>query len=178
MNGARRAAALAVACALASGACANGGGGAPVVVPVVPPVSPSASEATAASAPPAAPATPSARPALATPTPACDGKCEGRPTPELANAVMARGGQTRLCYNRALGADRSLRGKVRVRVRVQSDGSVCEARIVASDMPAEMTACLTQVLGGSAYPPPDGGCIDVEVPLSFEPQGGGDAGAP
>jgi hypothetical protein len=88
---------------------------------------------------------------------------------------MARGGQARPCYNRALGADRSLRGKMRVRVRVMADGSVCEAHVVASDMPAEMNACVTQVLGGSAYPPPAGGCLDAEVPLSFEPQGG-DAG--
>jgi hypothetical protein len=89
---------------------------------------------------------------------------------------MARGGQARPCYNRALGGDRSLRGKMRVHVRVLGDGSVCEARVVTSDMPAEMNACVTQVLGGSGYPAPSGGCIDVEVPLSFEPQSGGDAG--
>jgi hypothetical protein len=91
--------------------------------------------------------------------------------------VTARADRAKPCYDQALAADPALHGRVRVVVRIEENGSVCESRVVASDMPADMSQCIAHVLGGSSYPPPSGGCIDVEIPLSFAPLAA-DAGSP
>jgi hypothetical protein len=93
------------------------------------------------------------------------------------SAVKTREVQARPCYDRVLAADRTLRGRMRVLVRLRDDGSVCETRVLASDLPADMGRCVARVLGGTSYPPPSGGCIDVEVPLTFVPPEA-DAGGP
>jgi outer membrane biosynthesis protein TonB len=102
-------------------------------------------------------------------------KCTGRATQELVNGGMARAAMARPCYKHALNNDRTLRGKMRVLVRLREDGSVREAHVIASDMPSEMNDCVMQILRSSSYPAPVGGCIDMAVPMSFLPA---DAGAP
>jgi hypothetical protein len=58
---------------------------------------------------------------------------------------------------------------MRVMVRVADDGRVCAARVVASDMPDSMNACVLQTLAANDYPRPAGGCRQQTVPLSFVP---------
>jgi hypothetical protein len=58
---------------------------------------------------------------------------------------------------------------MRVTVRVANDGSVCAARMVASDLPASLNACVLRTLSAGGYPPQAGGCREVTVPLSFAP---------
>jgi outer membrane biosynthesis protein TonB len=167
-----------VPCVLAVTACA-GGSGAPVAAPVAS-AQASASASSAARAegsvadageqpngPQAAPPSATIEPAA---SPPCADSCAGSATPELVAAATSRAGQAKPCYDRALGAGGSVRGRMRVLVRVRDDGSVCETRVLASDMSTEMNRCVTQVLGGASYPAPVGGCIDVTVPLTFEPR--------
>jgi TonB family protein len=84
---------------------------------------------------------------------------------------------TRPCYESALAAYRRLRGKAEVLVRITETGAVCDTRIVSSALPPTVNQCLMRTLSGADYPPPRGGCIDVTIPLSFEPRDV-DAGAP
>ena len=39
-------------------------------------------------------------------------------------------------------------------------------------MPASMNTCLLQVLGADRYPPADGGCVEMTVPMAFSPEEG------
>jgi hypothetical protein len=52
-------------------------------------------------------------------------------------------------------------------------GSVCAASIVRSDMPDYMNSCVLRTLSTAAYPAPEGGCVQVNIPLSFVPPDGG-----
>jgi hypothetical protein len=104
----------------------------------------------------------------------CEGRCGGKLTPELNGALQMRGAQARRCYNQALASDSTLKGHVQITVRVGPSGNVCSANITSNDMSNPSVAnCAAQILrttGG--FPAPQGGCVDVGVPLSFVPQGG------
>jgi outer membrane biosynthesis protein TonB len=109
---------------------------------------------------------------------ACLGKCQGRASSELGLALQQRAMQGRRCYTEALRATPTLEGRTVVSVRVGGDGSVCSATVKTSDMPTDVNDCLLGLFQRQTYPPPSGGCIDAEVPLSFKhfvPQQG-DAG--
>jgi urease accessory protein len=185
--------ALAVVAVLVVAGCAPAAaGGASVTAPVAssqgtgsdaPAIAAGASTgpAVASSMPPSA-ASPALAPvstsgATAAAPAACTGKCSGIATQELVAAAMARAGQAKPCYDRALVSDKALRGHVRVSVRVLGDGSVCAPQVLDSDMPQDMNRCVAQVLSSAGYPAPTGGCIDVTIPLSFEPRTA-DSGAP
>ena len=183
----RRVAAAAIGCSVAVAACA-GGSGAPVAAPVAPVASapPSAVSSSvspepgvlAEDRPPPVPAASAAAPTGAAQSRACIEPCSGSQTPELVAAAMSRAGRAKPCYDRALGAGRAVRGRMQVRIRVLGDGAVCEPQVLASELPEDMTKCVAQVLGGASYPPPSGGCLDVVVPLTFEPRDADAGGAP
>lgn len=61
------------------------------------------------------------------------------------------------------------------RVTIAESGQVCSTSVVSSDMPADMNDCVLDLLSGNPWPPPTGGCLEVNIPLSFKPV---DAGAP
>ncbi|HLK35992.1 MAG TPA: AgmX/PglI C-terminal domain-containing protein [Polyangiaceae bacterium] len=103
----------------------------------------------------------------------CEGKCVGKAPPELYQAVQVRGMQARRCYNQALSRDSSLKGHVSVNVRIGPTGNICSATVASNDMGtpnvAECAANIFRNVGG--YPSPRGGCVEMNVPLSFVPQG-------
>ncbi len=105
----------------------------------------------------------------------CDGRCGGKLTAELNGALQMRGAQARRCYNQALASDSTLKGKVQITVRVGPSGNVCSANVTSNDMSnpsvGNCAANILRTTGG--FPAPQGGCVDVAVPLSFVPQGGG-----
>ncbi|HEY8040517.1 MAG TPA: AgmX/PglI C-terminal domain-containing protein [Polyangiaceae bacterium] len=167
---------LVLPCALLAAACAPAGSppSAPVILPASGGAGGSAVDSPAPGATSAAPAgsaaAAAAAPAPSSSGPPCSSACVGNGTPELAAAVHDRAAQAKPCYNRALTRDRTLRGTMRVLVRLRDDGSVCEARVLASDMPAETSECVRGLLGGASYPPPRDGCVDVEIPMTFQPR--------
>jgi hypothetical protein len=109
---------------------------------------------------------------VSTPSGGCEGKCVGVATPELEQALAVRGGQARRCYNQALALDSSLKGRVSVAVRVGPSGNVCSATVASNDMRTPAVAnCAANIFRAATYPPPRGGCVEANVPLSFVLQG-------
>jgi hypothetical protein len=102
-------------------------------------------------------------------TPACPGRCVGKATPELERALQERGASTRRCYNEALVSDPSLGGAMKVLVRIADDGGLCQASALQSDMPDATNACVLNAFHEIRYPSPDGGCVEIVVPLRFVP---------
>lgn len=95
----------------------------------------------------------------------------------LVDALSYAAKKAHRCYDRALAIDPKVRGKVTIRVRLGSDGSVCEARGEGEGAMQSVADCAAEVYRTSALPPPNGGCADVVVPINFVPRPD-DAGAP
>jgi hypothetical protein len=103
----------------------------------------------------------------------CDGKCNGKGTNDLQGALQIRGAQARRCYNQALAQDSTLKGHVQIAVRISPNGNVCSANVSSNDMGSAAVAnCAANIFrSAGSFPAPQGGCLDVSVPLSFVPQG-------
>ena len=99
--------------------------------------------------------------------------CTGTTTPELENAIAFRAKQARRCYDAALAQDSELHGRVGVRLRVASNGTVCGADVTSNDMGSDSVArCAAQTFRTArSLPAPKGNCVDLNVPLSFVPGG-------
>ena len=105
----------------------------------------------------------------------CSAKsCSGTATSELETAIGYRAKQAHRCYDAALAQDNDLKGRVSLRVRVASNGAVCNADVRSNDMGTDSVArCVAQIFRGSrSFPAPKGNCVDLDVPLSFVPGGG------
>jgi hypothetical protein len=150
---------------------ACGGETAPVVAPIASNAPADAASPAVTEEPSGAPPIPSAPSISGAPTDGglCSEKCRGRATPDLVNQLTVRAQQTRRCYNRALGNDPKLRGEMRILVVVARDGSTCDPRVTGGTLPSEMTECVLNTFRGQSYSPPVDGCIEVTIPLRFEP---------
>jgi hypothetical protein len=101
----------------------------------------------------------------------CTGECQGEVSHELRSYLSGRASQGRKCYERALLQNASLKGHMRVQVRLNPQGQLCSAAIAADELQDPgLSACILQMFRNSVYPAPKGGCVDVAVPLSFVPQ--------
>jgi hypothetical protein len=98
-------------------------------------------------------------------------KCTGATTSELEQMLAMRAKQARVCYEKALQADSTLQGHVKIGVKIAGNGQVCDAHVASNDMgSAYVGQCVANKFrqtGG--FPAPKGGCVEVEVPLSFVP---------
>ena len=105
---------------------------------------------------------------------ACNSPCQGSDTPALSSALRGTAGAARGCYERALRTNSMLQGRLRVAVRVGSNGSVCSASITEDALHSpEVSSCVLGLFRGKPFPPPSGGsCLDVNIPVSFTPQEG------
>jgi TonB family protein len=100
-------------------------------------------------------------------------KCGGAINNALSSAVSARAGAARPCYERALRVNASLQGKLTVSVRVDPQGNVCSASISQDAVHSpEVSNCVTGMFRSAKFPPPTGGCMDVNIPLNFTPREG------
>jgi hypothetical protein len=109
----------------------------------------------------------------------CDEKCNGKWTRELASFAQQQAAKARRCYNLALAAEKSpFSGKMRVLLKISETGAVCDARLVKTTVPDSLNACVLQLLQDATYPAPVGGCVNVLVPMTFEPMDAGAAPAP
>jgi TonB family protein len=100
-------------------------------------------------------------------------KCGGSINNALSSAVSARAGAARPCYERALRVNSSLQGKLTVSVRVDPQGNVCSASISQDAVHSpEVSNCVTGMFRSAKFPPPTGGCMDVNIPLNFTPREG------
>ena len=98
----------------------------------------------------------------------CSDPCVGEASATLRSALSGKAGLARGCYERALRQNPMLQGRVTVQVRVSPAGRACSVGMVENSLndPA-VTGCITRNFSNNLYPPPQGGCVDVKVPMNF-----------
>lgn len=98
----------------------------------------------------------------------CSASCKGSVTNQLVSALRSKAGAARSCYERALRQNEMLQGRMTIGVRVGTNGSVCGANVVSDSLgDPSVASCVTRMIRAGALPAPTGGCVDVQVPLSF-----------
>lgn len=102
----------------------------------------------------------------------CAGPCDGNAPPGLRKDLSSAGAAARGCYERALRTSPMLRGKITVAVRVNQAGRVCDANIAQDTVgSAQVSSCVRGLFMAKKVTGASGGrCVDVQVPLSFEPR--------
>lgn len=96
----------------------------------------------------------------------------GRLPPETIQRVLRQNfGAFRLCYQHAAQNDLSLTGTVRVRFSIEPDGGVTHAAVDRGSTLTQsaLVACLAGRLSRIQFPAPQGGRMDLVVPLTFTP---------
>lgn len=98
-------------------------------------------------------------------------KCgEGKPSGALNSAIRNAAGAAQGCYRRALRQN-AASGSMTVSVQVGSTGNVCGASIVNDSVgSSEISNCVLGRFKGQNFPPPESGCVVVNVPISFKLQ--------
>jgi len=101
----------------------------------------------------------------------CSGACKGDAPAALRSALSGTAGSARGCYERALRQNSTLQGKLVVAVRIGPGGGPCGASLASDTLgdPA-VTSCVLQKFRAGTFPAPVGGCVDVQVPISFMPK--------
>jgi TonB family protein len=96
-------------------------------------------------------------------------KCgEGKISPALSSAIRNAAGSAQGCYRRALRQS-AASGSMTVSVQVGSSGNVCGASIVNDTVGSpEISSCVLGRFRGSSFPPPEQGCVVVNVPINFK----------
>lgn len=110
---------------------------------------------------------------------ACGGVCAGHVGPALVVALQKRAQRSRRCYEVALASDKTLRGRVNVRMIVGRDGSLCQVSAEADEKAmATVASCVADSYRATErLPAPEGGCAQLNGPIMFVPRAD-DAGAP
>jgi len=101
------------------------------------------------------------------------GVCSGEAPPQLKSALASAANSARGCYERALRQNAMLQGKMLVSVKVGTHGNSCGANLLSDSLgdPAVAT-CVLQKFRAGVFPPPKGGCAELNVPISFIPKTG------
>jgi hypothetical protein len=102
----------------------------------------------------------------------CDPKvCSGKSTGELESALAFRAKTAHKCYDDALAQDSTLKGAVKISVRVAANGNVCSANVAANDLgnPSVANCIANRFRQAGHFPAPAGGCLDLEIPISLMP---------
>ena len=114
-----------------------------------------------------------AEPDAARPTDECAAGhvCAGTLSPSSGQELRLVAAQTRGCYERALRTNAKLSGRLKVQLRIQPNGQSCTPQLVDSEIELDdaFRGCLLAIFGRS-YPRPEGGCVDVLVPVNFQPK--------
>jgi TonB family protein len=101
----------------------------------------------------------------------CGGPCNGQASATLKAQLGAKASQARACYERALRQNAHLQGRMRLGVRIGPTGNVCSASITSSELgDPGVASCVVQIFRSSSFAAPQGGCVDAEVPMRFEPK--------
>jgi hypothetical protein len=101
----------------------------------------------------------------------CAGECKGEAPGNLRATLSGKGAQARGCYERALRQNNMLQGRLKIGLRIGPNGAVCSANVTSNELgDSGVASCVLQMFKSSSFPSPQGGCVDVEVPLKFEPR--------
>lgn len=91
--------------------------------------------------------------------------------PDAPRVVAGMRALLRGCYRRELDTNPEARGTVRVTAKIGSNGEVTSAQAAASgSLSSTMSACVSRVVRGAQFGPPDGGSAMLSIPMTFIPQ--------
>ncbi len=97
----------------------------------------------------------------------CGPKCEGKSSSALNTSLRATAQSAQGCYQRALRKS-EVSGNMTVSVQVGATGAVCSAAIVNDSVHSnEISQCVVGRFRGKSFPPPEMGCVTVNIPISF-----------
>jgi hypothetical protein len=97
----------------------------------------------------------------------CGGTCTGTATGALSSALRGKAQSAQGCYNRALRTS-EVSGSLTVSVQVGPSGQVCSASLANDSVHSgEIASCVLGRFRGQSFPPPSGGCVTVNIPISF-----------
>lgn len=99
-------------------------------------------------------------------------QCSGNvPKKQVRQVVDRSEGAIRACYERELRTDKTLQGRVRVKLLVNAVGGVTAARIQGSMPNQRVRGCVTRHAEQWLFPAPTGGtCAVVVTPYRFKPE--------
>lgn len=98
----------------------------------------------------------------------CSAKCDGTMSGALQAALVGKAQTAQGCYQRALRTT-DVSGSMTVSVQVSNAGSVCNVSIANDTLhSAEVSSCVLGRFRGQSLPPPNGGCITANIPISFK----------
>lgn len=101
------------------------------------------------------------------------GTCSGEAPPQLKAALSSAANSARGCYERALRQNAMLQGKMLVSVKVGAHGNSCSANLLNDSLgDPSVASCVLQKFRSGQFPPPKGGCVEINVPISFIPKTG------
>jgi hypothetical protein len=101
----------------------------------------------------------------------CSGSCNGNASGGTTGDIQGRAGAARGCYERALRQNSTLQGRMQVSLRVDPSGTICSASIAGDTVGSpDVSSCVLGMFRGQHVSPPTGGCVDLNVPLSFQPK--------
>lgn len=104
------------------------------------------------------------------------GPCTGQAPDGFIRAIQARAVETRRCYERALKTTPTLSGRMVVMLWIAEDGTV-KAQLGQGEIDdSGMRDCVVSTFERAITPQPQGGCVNVSIPLLFQPKT--DAGTP
>ncbi|APR79240.1 Hypothetical protein A7982_04587 [Minicystis rosea] len=100
-------------------------------------------------------------------------RVSGRLPPEVVTRIVRQNfGRFRLCYEEGLRRNPVLQGRVAVRFEIGRDGSVAHMSNGGSDLPdAAVINCIVRGFAGLSFPQPEGGTVNVVVPIHFSNDG-------
>jgi TonB family protein len=85
--------------------------------------------------------------------------------------MAVTGARAQGCYERALRQNSTLQGRLMIRVRVGPRGEVCAASVASDSLGDQgVSSCVLQKFQATTFPAPVNGCVDIQVPLRFEPK--------
>jgi TonB family protein len=66
----------------------------------------------------------------------------------------------------------NLQGRLSVNLRVDTQGNICSSSISNDSVgDGNVASCVLGMFRGARVTPPTGGCVDVSIPLNFQPKG-------
>lgn len=93
------------------------------------------------------------------------------PSGVVTRIIRQQFGRLRRCYHQALMSDPTLRGSVRVTVRIGPGGEVTSVTAQSATLPAPVTSCVQATFRSLQFPAPDGGGATAVIPVTFTPDG-------
>jgi hypothetical protein len=104
--------------------------------------------------------------------------CTGVPPEGFSEVMVLRAQRAQRCYDRALVEDPKLEGRFQIELRIEVNGTVASVEVIADELRSEsLRHCVIEMFRQFVAPRPQGGCVDVLIPLNFRKRPDADAGA-